>query len=334
MSYPDQPTVVALFDDRTQAERAVDELQRAGFTDEAIGVAIRRGDAPEGTTDLTDADSEAGEGATAGALTGGVAGGLLGAAAVGLIPGIGPVLAAGALAGVLGGAAVGAAAGGAIGALVGMGVPEEDARYYDQEFRSGRTIVSVQANNRAPEARQILEQFGGRFREPAATTTGAAEYRGPSAAYETTAMGTGASAGAGTTATPMGTGLPNQPQGRVSDVGTSRTWDEARPTYQQDWEQRNAGTGRTWNDVEGHHQFSHEMASDKRYRGRSWNDAESDLRADYGTWSQRQGRTYDDRAWDRGRDDMRDAWDRVNGANRYADRDYDRPLDEDAPPLT
>jgi hypothetical protein len=55
------------------------------------------------------------------------------------IPGIGPILAAGpiaaALGGALGGAGLGAAAGGLIDALTDMGVPEGDARHYEDQVR-------------------------------------------------------------------------------------------------------------------------------------------------------------------------------------------------------
>ena len=36
-----QSTIVGVFDDRLQADRAVDELRRAGFRDDQIGVAMR-----------------------------------------------------------------------------------------------------------------------------------------------------------------------------------------------------------------------------------------------------------------------------------------------------
>jgi len=102
-----------------------------------------------------------------------------------LIPGIGPVVAGGILATALGGAAIGAAAGGLLGALTDMGVPEEDARYYDNEFQSGRTIVTVQAGNRSQEAWDILRSFGARD----ASNRGAAAmtaYDTPGAAATTT----------------------------------------------------------------------------------------------------------------------------------------------------
>ena len=40
--------------------------------------------------------------------------------------------------------------------LVSMGVPEEEARYYQSEFEAGRSIIAVQADGRQEEAREIL----------------------------------------------------------------------------------------------------------------------------------------------------------------------------------
>jgi hypothetical protein len=45
--------------------------------------------------------------------------------------------------------------------LVGLGIPEEDAGFYDTEFQSGRTIVTVRAGVRDDLARSILNRFGG-----------------------------------------------------------------------------------------------------------------------------------------------------------------------------
>ena len=100
-------------------------------------------------------------GATTAAVSGGIIGGVVGAAAALLIPGIGPAIAGGILVAVLGGAAIGAAAGGIVGALIGMGVPEEEAHYYEGEFHSGRTLVTVRADGRQQEATEILHRNGG-----------------------------------------------------------------------------------------------------------------------------------------------------------------------------
>lgn len=141
--------VIATFEDAELADCYVHELKEAGFKDEEIGVISPHHDADPSYTE---------EGAAAGAVTGGAVGALAGAVATGLIPGVGPVLATGILAGVLGGAAAGAAAGGVFGALIGMGIPEEEARKYEEEFLAGRTLVVVQALGRGGEAMGILRR--------------------------------------------------------------------------------------------------------------------------------------------------------------------------------
>jgi TM2 domain-containing membrane protein YozV len=150
-------TIVGVFADRAAAESAVVALEKAGFTNEHIGFASH-GDpaANEGTDHAAGALA----GAASGSLTGGVVGGLLGALATVLIPGIGPVIAGGLLAGIVAGAVTGGAIGGIGGALTGMGVPKEDAEYYDKEFRGGRTIVTVNADGRRTEAEMILRDHG------------------------------------------------------------------------------------------------------------------------------------------------------------------------------
>lgn len=154
----ERTAVVGVFENRTEAERAMDELKRAGFRQDQLGFAMRGEEAGAGTTE--EGETKTGEGAAGGALAGAGIGAILGALATGLIPGVGPFIAAGLLAGIAGGAAAGAVAGGLIGALTGMGVPEEEARYYDQEFQAGRAIVTVKADGRVQEADTILHRYG------------------------------------------------------------------------------------------------------------------------------------------------------------------------------
>jgi hypothetical protein len=163
-----QSTIVGVFDDRLQADRAVDELRRAGFRDDQIGVAMRydAGDAATaGTTNAADAtdadDTHAGTGAITGVLTGLGLGALAGFGVLsGVIPVIGPAIAGGTLGVILSNAAAGAGVGGLVGALVGAGVPEDEAQYYQDEFGSGRTIVSVRADGRADEAMAVFRRYG------------------------------------------------------------------------------------------------------------------------------------------------------------------------------
>src|SRR5688500_13852091 len=162
-------TVVGVFHERRNAEMAIADLERAGFRDDQIGFASH-GDTTlasgrTASNDTITTDTGPGSGALSGAMTGGVIGGVLGALASLAIPGVGPVVAAGFLGPILGGAAagagLGAAGGGLIGGLTTTGVAEEDARYYDEQFRGGRSLVTVRAGDRAAEARAIIQRHGG-----------------------------------------------------------------------------------------------------------------------------------------------------------------------------
>src|SRR6476660_7560225 len=154
-------TVGGLFAAQSAAERGIESLKAAGFTEQEIGVAARDKRQQKDLTDSTGIG--AAEGAAKGAVGGGVLGGVIGLlTGVGalVIPGIGPIITRGTLASTLAGAGIGAAAGGLLGALAGMGVPEEDAQHFDQGFRAGGTLVTVNAGERTEEARNCLYQSG------------------------------------------------------------------------------------------------------------------------------------------------------------------------------
>src|SRR5262249_62118247 len=93
-----------------------------------------------------------------GRVVGASLGGRVAGAAAG--PG-GPLVASGVLAALLGGAVTG----GLVGALIGLGVPEEEARYYQAELEAGRTIVTVTAPERYEEVVQVLRRHGARESE-------------------------------------------------------------------------------------------------------------------------------------------------------------------------
>jgi hypothetical protein len=165
MAVQHHATVVGVFQDREAARAAVNELRRLGFTEDQIGIIGR----------TTDSHTVAGETATGmaettkweeGAATGIAAGAGIGALwalgiAAGVLPAIGPIIAGGLLASVLASAAGGAAVAGVVGALIGLGIPEEEARYYETELTSGRTIVTVRAPGRYQEAEEVLRRYGG-----------------------------------------------------------------------------------------------------------------------------------------------------------------------------
>jgi len=142
------------------AERAVRDLEAAGFKEDQVGYVIRGSDVAEGGMITDTSGAKDGRGAVAGALIGGLGGGALAATVTALlIPGVGPVLAAGALAMFLGYAGAGAAVGGILGAMVGLGVSEDEAKHYDRLFKEGKAIVAVKSAT--PAAADILTQHGG-----------------------------------------------------------------------------------------------------------------------------------------------------------------------------
>jgi len=162
MTNQQRSTIVGVFPDHIQADRAVTELRNAGFREDQIGVAGRHDDATIKSGVASDEEgSHAGTGAVAGALAGAGLGGLVGLGILaGMIPAVGPVIAGGTLAALLANAAGGAALGTLAGSLIGAGIPEEEANYYHQEFEQGRIIVTVKADGRNDEATAILRKNG------------------------------------------------------------------------------------------------------------------------------------------------------------------------------
>jgi len=154
-------TLVSVFEDRLEAERAVDELEQFNFKHDEIGYAIRGSDAVRGGMITDTAGAKDGRGAVAGAITGGVVGGVLAAAVALVLPGVGPVLAGGVLASFFGGTIAGTAVGGILGAMRGLEISEDEAKFFEQKFHEGKAIVAVKAGPRALEAAEILRRHGG-----------------------------------------------------------------------------------------------------------------------------------------------------------------------------
>src|SRR4051794_9872634 len=147
MTTSQRSIVIGSFADPLQADRAVDELLKAGFRSDQIGVAGRY---EEGVAVASgEPDTHAGTGAATGALAGLGVGALAGLGVLsGVIPVIGPAIAAGTLGVILSNAAAGAAIAGLAGALIGYGIPEEEARDYHGEFEAGPTIGTGPAPGR------------------------------------------------------------------------------------------------------------------------------------------------------------------------------------------
>ena len=145
------------------AEQIVERLQTSGFPTSEISILLPD---TEGKPDMGHVNpTTAPEGATTGAATGGVTGGVLGLlAGIGAlaIPGVGPLIAAGPIIAALSGAAVGGATGGIVGGLIGLGIPEIEAKRYEQKLRAGNYLIAVAVRNDDEEDRAegIFEDAG------------------------------------------------------------------------------------------------------------------------------------------------------------------------------
>ncbi|MBR0799802.1 hypothetical protein JQ615_30965 [Bradyrhizobium jicamae] len=154
-------TISRLYDNYSDAERAVSRLESAGVPHSDISIVANNSDnwydssrssrkVDRDRDGVDDRAEGAGAGAGIGAGVGGAAGLLAGLGLL-AIPGLGPVVAAGWLASTAVGAAAGAATGGIVGALTQAGVPKEDASRYAEGVRRGGTLVSAKVtdNDRA-----------------------------------------------------------------------------------------------------------------------------------------------------------------------------------------
>jgi transcriptional regulator of NAD metabolism len=45
--------------------------------------------------------------------------------------------------------------------MTGLGVSEDEAMYYEQQFKEGKAIVTVKAAERADDAVKVIRQHGG-----------------------------------------------------------------------------------------------------------------------------------------------------------------------------
>ena len=154
-----------------QAVQVVERLKRAGFTASDISVLMSNKAGTQGFA--VDNQTKAPEGAAAGAGTGALVGGGLGwLAGIGAlaIPGLGPLIAAGPIMAALTGAAVGGTVGGITGALIGMGIPEYEAKRYEDKVKGGRALISVHSED-ATETSRAKDVFSEAGAEDIATSS-------------------------------------------------------------------------------------------------------------------------------------------------------------------
>jgi len=153
-------SVYAIAISEGQALQIVDSLINSGFSNNDISILYPDKDSTHQFAH--EKNTKAPEGAVAGVSAGGVLGGAFGLL-VGLgalaIPGVGPLIAAGPLLAALSGAAAGAAVGGVAGGLIGLGIPELEAKRYENRIAEGNYLISVHAvdGDEVDRAKEILK---------------------------------------------------------------------------------------------------------------------------------------------------------------------------------
>lgn len=150
----------ATFKTRRAAEDALRQIENLGITEDHISLIVT--DETHGNSFNIEEHSKADEGLATGATAGGLVGLVIGAlstATAMAIPGLNIVV-SGALVSAMAGLGAGAASGGIIGALVGAGIPEHEAKIYENEVKTGAILMAVETEDKEMRDRvkEILER--------------------------------------------------------------------------------------------------------------------------------------------------------------------------------
>ncbi len=156
--------VTATFKNRQSYEDAIRRLEDIGVKHDQISMVVTD-ETRHNHFKIEDA-SKVDEGTAAGAAVGGLLGtalSLLTAAGVMVIPGVNLVV-AGSLVAALAGLGAGAVTGGLVGGLIGAGIPEHEAKLYEEEIKSGGVLLAVRSRDdeekrRIKRALEISEAY-------------------------------------------------------------------------------------------------------------------------------------------------------------------------------
>jgi hypothetical protein len=159
-----QNSVIALFDQHTQAEAGVRELQDAGFDMKALSIVGKDYHTDENVVGYYTAGDRMAYWGKNGAFWGGIWGLLFGSAFF-MIPGIGPIVAAGPIIGWIVAALEGAVVVGGISAvgagLYSIGIPEKSVLKYETSLKAGKFMLVVHGTaDEVIRAKEILSTNG------------------------------------------------------------------------------------------------------------------------------------------------------------------------------
>jgi uncharacterized membrane protein len=159
-----QNAAVAMFDQHTQAEEAVKELQQAGFDMKGLSIVGRDYHTDEQVVGYYTTEDRMMNWGKYGAFWGGLWGMLFGSAFF-MIPGIGPLVMAGPIVAWIIGALEGAAVVGGLSALgaglYSIGIPKKSILQYETSLKAGKFMLVVHGTpGEVTRAKAILSNSG------------------------------------------------------------------------------------------------------------------------------------------------------------------------------
>src|SRR5580658_9002651 len=157
-------SVISIFDQHTQAEEAIKQLQEAGFNMKSLSIVSKDYHTQEDVVGYYTTGDRMKYWGKNGAFWGGIWGLLFGSAFF-MIPGIGPLVAAGPIVGWIVAALEGAAVVGgfsALGAgLYSIGIPKDSVLRYETSLKAGTYILVVHGtHDEVTRAKEILGTAG------------------------------------------------------------------------------------------------------------------------------------------------------------------------------
>jgi uncharacterized membrane protein len=161
---PEKNAAVAIYENHTDAEQAVKELQRAGYDMQKLSIVGKDYHTEEHVVGYYNVGDRMKYWGKLGAFWGGVWGLLFGAAFF-WVPAIGPVLAGGPLVAAIVGALEGAAVFGglsAVGAgLVSLGIPRDSVLKYETDLKGGKFLLIAHGTaDEVARAKDVIDRAG------------------------------------------------------------------------------------------------------------------------------------------------------------------------------
>jgi hypothetical protein len=314
-------TVVGLFEDRADAQNALDALVDRGFTRDQVSVAASdvpgvQGPETHVVTDERPSGAGAAVGAVGGAMVGGGAGLLVGLGAL-VIPGLGPLVAMGPLVTTLAGMAAGTVAGGLLGALVDLGIPKEEAEVYVEGVRRGYILVTLRTSDEdADTAASVMRANGAvDVKERAAAwrqsgwagyDANAKPYTAAEIARERELYSRRRAQAEAATARAAQQAVAERNAGTASVAGSRYgEFSAYEEEFRRDFETTLANRSYKFDHHLPAYRYGYSLATNPRYDGKDWDHVESHVRA---YWEERNPGT-----WEEFMRPIRYAWDTVRG---------------------